>query len=89
MESVPTGEMSTFIPTPKTTHKSFTELFCISTHHCPLAENHSYWHGALNSSAQLGFQLLLIHYMLTGLINFCPSSSICPQFSQLLILQNL
>lgn len=49
----------------------------------------SVWHRAFTSTAQLGFQLLLICYMLHGLIHFNLSFSLCPSFSQLLILQNL
>lgn len=87
MENIPTVEMWTLIPTPKTTSSSSTELFCRSMYVCPVVGGRSHWllWTQLSHWVFSCFLLVICPYNLT---HFCLSYSICPQFSQLLILHN-
>lgn len=87
-ENVPTVEMWTFIPTPKTTSTFSTELFCRSTYVCPVAGGCSHWH-CCELNCTIGFSVAShwLYAHITWLISVC-LAPICPQFYQLLILQN-
>lgn len=86
MENVPTVEMWTLIPTPKTTSISSAELFCRSMCMCPVSVGCSHWHCfELNCTIEFS---VTFHWLFAHITWLFLSSSISPKFSELLILQN-